>query len=132
MPDTESATRFIRVETSPGDRVGVALVTIERADALNALSFAVLAELADALEALDRDGSTRAVVLTGAGQRAFAAGADIAELHDQTPKRLQADGHFLSLGPDRCRRAAGHRGRPRVCAGWRLRAGHVVRPDHRR
>ena len=94
MPDTESATRFIRVETNPGARAGVALVTLERPAALNALSFALLAELADALETLDRDGSTRAVVLTGAGERAFAAGADVAELRDQTPDRLRADGHF--------------------------------------
>ena len=94
MPDTESATRHIRVETSPGARAGVALVTLERPEALNALSFALLAELADALEVLDRDGSTRVVVLTGSGQRAFAAGADVAELRDQTPASLRADGHF--------------------------------------
>jgi enoyl-CoA hydratase/carnithine racemase len=69
-------------------------VTIDRPKALNALSFRLLAELAEALEALDRDGSTRVVVITGAGERAFAAGADIIELADQTPKRLRAEGHF--------------------------------------
>src|SRR5688572_24574456 len=53
LPDTDSATRHIRVETKPGARAGVALVTLERPEALNALSFALLAELADALEALD-------------------------------------------------------------------------------
>ncbi len=59
---------------------GVALVTLSRPEARNALSFALLTELADALEALDADASCRAIVLTGAGERAFASGADIREL----------------------------------------------------
>ena len=53
--------------------------------ALNALNFALIDELADALEALDRDPACRAIVLTGAGDRAFAAGADIQELADADP-----------------------------------------------
>jgi len=73
---------------------GVALVTLDRPAALNALSFGLLAELADALEALDADASVRCLVLTGAGERAFAAGADIRELLGQTPASLQASGVF--------------------------------------
>jgi enoyl-CoA hydratase len=87
-------TRYIRVDAPPEGHDGVALVTIDRPEARNALSFALLAELADALEALDTDGRTRVAVLTGAGERAFAAGADIVELADQTPERLRTERQF--------------------------------------
>jgi enoyl-CoA hydratase len=87
-------TRFIRVDAPVEGHDGVALVTIDRPEARNALSFALLAELADALEDLDRDGRTRVAVLTGAGDRAFAAGADIVELADQTPERLRSERPF--------------------------------------
>jgi enoyl-CoA hydratase len=56
---------------------GVAVVTIDRQDALNALNVATLTELRDTLRELADDESTRAVVLTGAGEKAFVAGADI-------------------------------------------------------
>lgn len=94
MTDVEPTTRFIRVDDPVPGHDGVALVTIDRPAALNALSFDLLDELAGRLEALDRDGRTRAVVLTGAGERAFAAGADIVELADQTPERLRSERRF--------------------------------------
>jgi enoyl-CoA hydratase len=94
VTDVKPTTRFIRVDAPVEGHDGVALVTIDRPEARNALSFALLAELADDLETLDRDGRTRVVVLTGAGDRAFAAGADITELADQTPERLEKEGHF--------------------------------------
>jgi enoyl-CoA hydratase len=94
VTDVEPTTRNIRVDAPAAGHDGVALVTIDRPEARNALSFGLLAELADALEALDRDGRTRVVVLTGSGDRAFAAGADITELADQTPDRLRSEGHF--------------------------------------
>jgi enoyl-CoA hydratase len=72
----------------------VALVTFDRQDALNALNFALIAELTDALERLDRDPACRCIVLTGAGDRAFAAGADIKELARQTPTSLTVDDEF--------------------------------------
>jgi enoyl-CoA hydratase len=87
-------TRFIRVDAPLDGHDGVALLTIDRPEARNALSFALLAELAVELERLDRDGRTRVAIITGAGDRAFAAGADIVELADQTPERLRAEGHF--------------------------------------
>jgi enoyl-CoA hydratase len=90
----EPTTRFIRVDDPVTGHEGVALVTIDRPDALNALSFALLDELADTLERLDRDGHTRVAVLTGSGERAFAAGADIVELADQTPERLRTERPF--------------------------------------
>src|SRR5262249_39238335 len=58
----------------------IAVVTINRAEKLNALNWTVVAELASRLEELDRDESIRCIVLTGAGNKAFAAGADIAEM----------------------------------------------------
>jgi len=73
---------------------GVALITIDRQEALNALSFDLLDELAAALEGLDHDQDCRAIVLTGAGTRAFAAGADIKELAVQTPITLTTQNRF--------------------------------------
>ena len=58
---------------------GVALITLNRPSVLNALSSALLGELADALTTIDADRTVRAVVITGSGEKAFAAGADIAE-----------------------------------------------------
>ena len=72
----------------------VALVTLSRPEALNALDFALIAELTDALEALDLDPACRCIVLTGSGDRAFAAGADIRELAGQTPVTLTVDNEF--------------------------------------
>jgi enoyl-CoA hydratase len=55
----------------------VAVVTIDRQDALNALNVETLTELRDRLRELGADVDVRAVVLTGAGEKAFVAGADI-------------------------------------------------------
>jgi enoyl-CoA hydratase len=56
---------------------GVCVVTIDRQDALNALNVETLTELRDRLREVAADESVRAVVLTGAGEKAFVAGADI-------------------------------------------------------
>ncbi|HKG56600.1 MAG TPA: enoyl-CoA hydratase-related protein [Candidatus Limnocylindrales bacterium] len=79
---------------SSGPVDAVALVTLDRPEALNALDFALMAALADALEALDADDSCRVVVITGSGERAFAAGADIRELGRQTPVTLTVENEF--------------------------------------
>jgi enoyl-CoA hydratase len=81
---------------SDGPIAGVALVTIERPDVLNALSFDLLDDLADALAGLDADPRCRAIVLTGSGTRAFAAGADIRELATQTPISLLVADRFAA------------------------------------
>jgi enoyl-CoA hydratase len=73
---------------------GVALVTLDRPEALNALSFDLLDALVVTLETLDRGGRCRAVVITGSGERAFAAGADIRELAPQTTASLTSGGRF--------------------------------------
>ncbi len=58
----------------------LAVVTVDREDKLNALNAEVIAELGDAFDSLRKDDQVRAVILTGAGQKAFVAGADIGEL----------------------------------------------------
>jgi enoyl-CoA hydratase len=81
----------------PGESLpGVALVTIDRRRSMNALDFEVLRALASALESLDADPSVRCIVLTGAGERAFAAGADIKELAEQSPITLSSSRAFES------------------------------------
>ncbi|MFP5341154.1 MAG: enoyl-CoA hydratase-related protein, partial [Gammaproteobacteria bacterium] len=64
-------------------RGAVTLVTINRPDALNALNSEVLKELISAFAAYDADESQRCLVLTGSGEKAFAAGADIKEMQPQ-------------------------------------------------
>ena len=56
---------------------GVVVLTIDRPEALNALDVETLTELRDRLLEIREDDEARVVVLTGAGDRAFAAGADI-------------------------------------------------------
>ena len=58
----------------------IAVVTLNRPEAMNALSRGLRAELATVMRALDGDDGIRAVVLTGAGTRAFTAGLDLKEL----------------------------------------------------
>ncbi|HEX7148187.1 MAG TPA: enoyl-CoA hydratase/isomerase family protein, partial [Actinomycetota bacterium] len=55
----------------------VATVTLDRPEALNAISTELAVELAEAVEPLATDPGIRAVVLTGAGERAFCVGADL-------------------------------------------------------
>jgi enoyl-CoA hydratase len=64
---------------------GVACLTVNRPDKLNALNEAVVEELSAAFAALAEDDAVRGVILTGAGDKAFVAGADIAELSGQSP-----------------------------------------------
>ncbi|MFL0412400.1 enoyl-CoA hydratase [uncultured Sphingomonas sp.] len=62
---------------------GIATVTLNRPDAMNALSKALRARLYEVMTAIDADDEVRAVVLTGAGDRAFTAGLDLKELGSQ-------------------------------------------------
>jgi enoyl-CoA hydratase len=62
---------------------GIARITVNRPDKLNALNAIVIAELGDAVTRIETDSAVRGTILTGAGAKAFVAGADIAELSDQ-------------------------------------------------
>ena len=64
---------------------GVALLTINRPDKLNALNQQVRDDLLEALEAIENDDSLRVVVITGAGEKSFIAGADISEFEGRSP-----------------------------------------------
>src|SRR6186713_2622924 len=64
-------------------RGAVTLVTLNRPQALNALNAAVLEDLIAAFAAFEADPAQRCAVLTGAGEKAFAAGADIKEMADK-------------------------------------------------
>lgn len=61
----------------------VATITINRPEALNALSSAVLKELEGVLDQVEKNADVYAVVITGAGDKSFVAGADIAEMKDK-------------------------------------------------
>ena len=73
----------ILVETEPP----IGIIRLNRPKVLNALSFELLRELVEALEAFDKDDRVRATVLTGSDD-AFSAGADIKELSEATPVDL--------------------------------------------
>lgn len=77
------------------DRDGVRRITINRPDKLNALNRATLSELHVAFQAAGADDAVRVVVLTGAGPKAFVAGADIAEMNGLTPVQAR---DFSRLG----------------------------------
>jgi 2-(1,2-epoxy-1,2-dihydrophenyl)acetyl-CoA isomerase len=66
----------------------VALITLNRPEKLNALSFPLMEELDDALSGYEADDDVKAVVLTGAGERAFSAGADIHEMAGLSSEEL--------------------------------------------
>ncbi len=65
-------------------RGSVAVLTINRPDKLNALNSTVHAESVAALDQLRNDAESRVVVITGAGEKSFVAGADISEFAGQT------------------------------------------------
>ncbi|MDR7489352.1 MAG: enoyl-CoA hydratase-related protein [Armatimonadota bacterium] len=75
---------------------GVATVTLNRPEARNALNRTLVRELGDALEGLGRDPAVRAVVLRGAGDRAFCAGADLKGMF-QAASVLEAREQYAGL-----------------------------------
>ena len=64
----------------------VATITLNRQKSLNALNTALLTELRDALDDAETDAVVRAIVITGSGEKAFCAGADITELVEKSPE----------------------------------------------
>ncbi|GAP67419.1 enoyl-CoA hydratase/carnithine racemase [Mizugakiibacter sediminis] len=72
------------------DRGAVRTITVNRPDKLNALNRETLNELSLAFAQARHDDAVRVVVLTGAGDKAFVAGADIAEMNTLTPLQAQA------------------------------------------
>lgn len=102
-------------------RDAVVQITVNRPDKLNALNLDTLVELGDAIEDATADDGVRAMIITGSGDKAFVAGADIAEIHDLTP--LQAR-DFSELGQQLMRQIE-HCGKPVLAAinGFALGGG---------
>ncbi len=85
-------------------RDGLAILTINRPDKLNALNDQVVSELLEAARALKADRSVRGVILTGAGPKAFVAGADIGDLARQgvlDGRKRSLDGQQMLLAFER-------------------------------
>lgn len=84
---------FIKVETT-GEKKNVALITLNRPKALNALCKGLMTEVAQALDIYEKDNTIGAVIITGS-EKAFAAGADIKEMQNNTYAQCILD-NFLS------------------------------------
>ena len=80
---------------------GVAQITFNRPKALNAMNSETMAELQAAVNACNNDEAIKALVLTGAGDKAFVAGADISQMQDMRPQEALA---FMELGQETLRR----------------------------
>ena len=102
-------------------RDGVAVLTVNRPDKLNALNDMVVAELGQAAAQLAADTAVRGVILTGAGPKAFVAGADIGDLARQGV----LDGRQRALNGQRMLAAFEHMGKPVLAAvnGFALGGG---------
>jgi enoyl-CoA hydratase len=74
----------LKVEDLIFDKGAIATVTVNRPKALNALNRAVVEELASVLNEIRHDATVRVLLITGAGDRAFVAGADIAAMAEMT------------------------------------------------
>lgn len=70
----------IQIEKKP---TGLAIVTIQRPEVRNALDLATLAELEESINQCEHDGQVKVIAITGAGDKSFAAGADIQKLNDR-------------------------------------------------
>jgi len=99
----------------------IALVTFNRPEALNALSPDVIREFGDILDKIRADESIAAVILTGAGDKAFVAGADIKVMMNQTPMEAR---YFSALGQEAVLKMEGLL-QPVICAvnGFALGGG---------
>jgi enoyl-CoA hydratase len=117
MSETQPKTRPVLLES----REGVAWITVNRPDKLNALDRETFRAIIAAVEHALADPAFGVIVLTGAGEKAFVAGADIAEMSVLDPREAQAWSHELQAGLDRIERA----GKPVVAAvnGFALGGG---------
>jgi enoyl-CoA hydratase len=100
---------------------GIAYITFNRPNVLNALNRKTVEELRDALLETRDDASVRVVILTGAGEKSFVAGADIGELAQRTP----VDGKDFSLFGQSVFHLLETLGKPSICAinGFALGGG---------
>src|SRR5437868_835417 len=102
-------------------RDAIAFITFNRPKVLNALNRRTIEELRDALVAARDDAAVRVLILTGAGEKSFVAGADISELAQQTP----VNGKEFSLFGQGVFHLLETIGKPSICAinGFALGGG---------
>ena len=102
-------------------RNGIGYVAVNRPEKLNALNRKTMDELHDCFQEIERDDEVRAVILTGAGEKAFVGGADINELAVQTP----VEGKELSRRGQKILDLIEHLGKPVIAAvnGYALGGG---------
>ncbi|MGW0330335.1 enoyl-CoA hydratase/isomerase family protein [Streptomyces sp. NPDC003011] len=89
----------MNVQVAPDRDTGVAVVTLDRPERLNAIDLAMAAELRVVWRKLRFDDSVRAVVLTGAGERAFCTGIDRDAVVPQPNSPYMQDDPLLTVGP---------------------------------
>jgi enoyl-CoA hydratase/carnithine racemase len=89
----------VSLRISTDKETGVAVVTLDRPDRLNAIDLDMARRLAEVWRALRFDDSVRAVVLTGAGQRAFSTGLDRDAVVPQPGSPYMQDDPLLTIGP---------------------------------
>src|SRR3954451_10528467 len=87
-PSSLSHMSFSQIVFETGED-GIAVITLNRPDKLNALNSATVLELEEAFGRAGTDSAIRALILTGAGEKAFVAGADINELAAMNPVEAQ-------------------------------------------
>lgn len=75
---------------------GVALVTLNRPEALNSMNRALRTELLELWPQLDMDKNVKVIVITGAGDKAFSTGADLKERSARTTEEMVHDRHYLT------------------------------------
>lgn len=102
-------------------RDGIAFITVNRPKVLNALNRKTVEELQDALLDASDDAAVRVLILTGAGEKSFVAGADIGELAQRTP----VDGKDFSLFGQAVFHLLETMSKPSICAinGFALGGG---------
>src|SRR6266404_5568471 len=100
---------------------GIAYITFNRPKVLNALNRKTVEELQHALLDARDDRAVRVLILTGAGEKAFVAGADISELAQRTP----VDGKEFSISGQSVAHLLETMGKPSICAinGFALGGG---------
>ncbi len=84
------AYKFILLEKEDG----IGILYINRPEAMNALNTGVLEEIIQVAEEISRDDEIQVLIITGAGDRAFVAGADIKEMHELTAVKGREFGYI--------------------------------------
>ncbi len=111
---------YNRIALEPSED-GIAMLTVRRPEKLNALNAEVIGDLDDAFGRVEADPAIRGLILTGAGDKAFVAGADIAEIAATSA----AEARRLSLRGQRVFRRLELMGKPSIAAinGYALGGG---------